>query len=162
MKECEKVYSELNKLNIPFEIIEHPAVTTTEEADKYVEGIEGVLSKSLFLTNDKKTAYYLLIMDDRDKLDMNKFKEIVGVKRIKFGSEKDLSEKMGLQPGVVSIFGLINNHEKDVKLYLDTKILKENRISFHPNDNTKTIFFSISDMLKFLKSMGFEYTVVEM
>ena len=162
MKECEKVYSELNKLNIPFEIIEHPAVTTTEEADKYVEGIEGVLSKSLFLTNDKKTAYYLLIMDDRDKLDMNKFKEIVGAKRIQFGSEKDLFEKMGLQPGVVSIFGLINNYEKDVKLYLDTKILKENRISFHPNDNTKTIFFSISDMLKFLKSMGFEYTVVEM
>jgi len=70
MKECEKVYSELNKLNIPFEIIEHPAVTTTEEADKYVEGIEGVLSKSLFLTNDKKTAYYLLIMDDRDKLEL--------------------------------------------------------------------------------------------
>ena len=100
MKECEKVYSELNKLNIPFEIIEHPAVTTTEEADKYVEGIEGVLSKSLFLTNDKKTAYYLLIMDDRDKLDMNKFKEKNSVlKKIypkKWGYSRELFQFLDL------------------------------------------------------------------
>ena len=68
---------------------------------------------------------------------------------------------MKLQPGVVSIFGLLNNPEKDIKLYFDTKILKEKRISFHPNDNTKTIFISINDMLKFIKNIGFEYEEVK-
>ena len=161
MEQFEKVYEKLNELNISFEAVEHPAATTTEEADKYVEGIEGVLTKSLFLTNDKKTAYYLLIMDDHDKLDMNEFKEIVGAKRLKFASSDSLYKKMKLQPGVVSIFGLLNNPEKDIKLYFDTKILKEKRISFHPNDNTKTIFISIDDMLKFIKNIGFEYEEVK-
>lgn len=161
MEQFEKVYEKLNELNISFEAVEHSAATTTEEADKYVEGIEGVLTKSLFLTNDKKTAYYLLIMDDHDKLNMNEFKEIVGAKRLKFASSDSLYKKMKLQPGVVSIFGLLNNPEKDIKLYFDTKILKEKRISFHPNDNTKTIFIGIDDMLKFIKNIGFEYEEVK-
>ncbi|MDO5088740.1 MAG: prolyl-tRNA synthetase associated domain-containing protein [Leptotrichiaceae bacterium] len=162
MEEYEKVYKVLNKLSIPFEIIEHPAAMTTEEADKYVEGIEGVLTKSLFLTNNKKTAYYLLIMDDRNRLDMEKFTEITGEKRLKFASSESLFKKMGLQPGTVSIFGLINNSEKDINIYFETEILKERRMSFHPNDNTKTLFLLTEDILKFIISEGFEYKEVNL
>lgn len=162
MKEYEKVYAELNKLNIPFEIIEHPAAMTTEEADKYVEGIEGVLTKSLFLTNSKKTAYYLLIMDDKNRLDMGKFSEITGEKRLKLASPESLFQKMELQPGTVSIFGIINNSEKDINIYFEAGILKENRMSFHPNDNTKTLFLLTKDILKFINSVGFEYKVADL
>lgn len=162
MGNYEKVKEKLNELNIGFEIVEHPPALTTEEADSYIEGIEGVRTKSLFLTNKKKTVYYLLIMDDAKRLDMEKFSEITETPRIKFCSENSLMEKMELPPGVVSIFGLLNNKDKDIQVYLDKEILSENRMSFHPNDNTKTIFIPTDDMLKFINSIGFEYEVIEL
>lgn len=93
----------LQQLSIPFDIVEHPPVFTTEEADRFIEGIEGARTKSLFLTNKKKTAFYLLIMDDAKRLDMAQFKEIVGESRIKMASAESLLEKTKLTPGSVSI-----------------------------------------------------------
>lgn len=158
----EKVKEKLQELNIGFEMVEHPKALTTEEADLYIEGIEGVRTKTLFLTNKKKTEYYLIIMDDKKRLDMKRFNDITGIKRISFCSADILMEKMKLIPGAVSIFGLLNNVEKDIQIYFDKEIFLENRISFHPNDNTKTIFISIDDMLKFIKSIGFKYNVIEL
>ncbi|WP_042274346.1 prolyl-tRNA synthetase associated domain-containing protein [[Clostridium] dakarense] len=161
MEQYELVYETLKNMNITYDIVEHPPVFTTEEADSYIEGMEGVRTKSLFLNNKKKTAYYLLIMDDSKQLDMNRFKEIVGEKQLSFSSSERLMEKVSLQPGAVSIFGLINNKEKDIKVFLDKEILSERLMSFHPNDNTKTIFISTEDMYKFIKDIGYEYNVVE-
>lgn len=59
------VYKTLADLGMDYTIVEHPPALTTEEADCYIEGIEGVRTKSMFLTNKKKTAFYLLIMDDQ-------------------------------------------------------------------------------------------------
>ena len=155
-----QVQIRLSELSIPFELVEHPAAFTTEQADSYIEGIEGVRTKSLFLTNKKKTAYYLLIMDDQKQLDMDGFKEKVGANRIKFCSEKSLMEKMGLTPGTVSIFGLMNNKEKDIQLYIDEDIMGEKRMSFHPNDNTKTIFIDTKDMIKFIEEEGYTTNII--
>ncbi|EHS2034763.1 prolyl-tRNA synthetase associated domain-containing protein, partial [Enterococcus faecalis] len=131
-------------------MVDHPPALTTEEADSFIEGIEGVRTKSMFLTNKKKMAYYLLIMDDQKRLDMNKLKEITGEKRIKLASKESLMEKMKLPAGVVSIFDLLNNDEKDIHVYFDKEITKESRMSFHPNVNTKTIFLDTNDIFKFL------------
>lgn len=155
-----QVQTRLSELSIPFELVEHPAAFTTEQADRYIEGIEGVRTKSLFLTNKKKTAYYLLIMDDQKKLDMDSFKVKVGANRIKFCSEESLMEKMGLTPGTVSIFGLMNNKEKDIQLYFDEDIMDEKRMSFHPNDNTKTIFIDTKDMIKFIEEEGYTTNII--
>lgn len=70
MEACRAVYEKLNELHIPYEVVEHPAVYTTDEADAYIEGREGVRTKSLFLTNKKKTAFYLLVMDEAKRLDI--------------------------------------------------------------------------------------------
>lgn len=154
--------AKLNELKIPFEIVEHPPALTTEEADSYIDGIEGVRTKSMFLTNKKKTAYYLLIMDDQKRLDMDKFKEITGENRIKMASTDSLMEKMKLSAGVVSIFGLLNNDEHDIKVYFDREIIEEPRMSFHPNVNTKTIFVSTEDVLKFIKEIGYDYKIIDL
>lgn len=148
-------------MKIPFEIVDHPPALTTEEADSFIEGIEGVRTKSMFLTNKKKTAYYLLIMDDQKRLDMDRIKEITGEKRIKMASEDSLMEKMKLPAGVVSIFGLLNNEEKDIHVYFDKEITKEPRMSFHPNVNTKTIFLDTNDIFKFLESIDFNYSIID-
>ena len=162
MKQYQKVYDALNKMNIPYEVVEHPPALTTEEADNYIVGKEGVRTKTLFLTNKKKTAYYLVIMDDAKRLDMEYLAEILNEKRISFGSPERLMKKMGLPPGVVSIFGLLNNDEHDIKIYLDKEMLSERLTSFHPNDNTKTIFISTEDMYKFITAIGYEYNIVEL
>ncbi len=82
MEASQPVQAKLTELNIPFEIVNHPPATTTAEADSYIKEISGVRTKSMFLTNRRKSAYYLLIMDDQKHLDMHKFAEIVGEKRL--------------------------------------------------------------------------------
>ena len=102
MEAYEKVVGMLNELDIPFEIVEHEPALTTEQADSFIEGIEGVRTKTMFLTNKKKTAYYLVIMDDKKRLDMDLLKDLVGANRIRMASSESLFEKMSLPAGVVS------------------------------------------------------------
>ncbi|MGT2958189.1 prolyl-tRNA editing protein [Streptococcus bovimastitidis] len=156
MSAFEELAEELAKKNIFYDIVEHPAALTTEEADAYIEGYEGVRTKSMFLTNKKKTAYYLVVMDDTKPLNMDSFKDLVHANRIRMASPQSLEEKMGLRPGVVSPFGLINNHKKDIQVYFDTEILDQPIQTFHPNDNTKTIFVKTEDVLRFIEDLGFE------
>ena len=93
MEAYEKVVEVLNELDIPFEIVEHEPALTTEQADSFIEGIEGVRTKTMFLINKKKTAYYLLIMDDQKRLDMDLLKELIGANRVRMASPESLFEK---------------------------------------------------------------------
>ncbi|PMD73109.1 prolyl-tRNA synthetase associated domain-containing protein [Companilactobacillus nuruki] len=162
MSPYEQVKTKLTNLKISFDIVEHPAVYTTEEADKYIAGKAGVRTKSLFLTNRKKNTFYLVFMEDVKRLDMKNFAEIVGEKHIKFASEDLLMKKLGLKPGFVSIFGLLNNKEKDVQVYFEKSIVGNVPLTFHPNDNTKTIFVRMKGLEKFLNDLGYEYHVIEL
>ena len=157
----QKVADKLNELGIEYELVEHPPALTTEQADEFIEGIEGVRTKTMFLTNRKKKNFYLVIMDDSKRMDMNLFKDIVGEK-VKMASENSLMEKMGLPAGVVSPFGLLNNEDKDIKVYFDKEIMDEERMSFHPNTNEKTIFFTTEDLLKYLDAIGYEYIIEDL
>lgn len=157
----EEVKNVLNDMNIEYEIIYHPAVFTTEEADKYIEGMEGVPTKTMFMAGKKDKTFYLLILDDSKRLDIKKISEIIG-ERLHFGKEEHLKEKMGLVPGMVSLFGLINNKDHDIKIYIDKEILNENKITFHPNDNTATMFISIDDMFKFIENLHYNYEIIDM
>ena len=76
--------------------MEYEPALTTEKADRFIEGIEGVRTKTMFLTNKKKRNFYLVIMDDAKRLDMDVFKEIVEEKQIKMASAETLNEKMML------------------------------------------------------------------
>ena len=158
----DKVKEYLNALGIQCKIVEHEPAYTTEEADKYIEGHEGVRTKTMFICNKKKTNYYMIIMDDSKRLDMNKFKEIVSEKQMKMASEEALKEKLGIEPGMVSPFGLLNNDEKDVKIYMDKQIITEEIMTFHPNDNTKTLFITTKDLFKYFENIGYEINIIEL
>ena len=158
----DKVKEYLNSIGIEFKIVEHEPAYTTEEADKYIEGHDGVRTKTMFICNKKKTNYYMIIMDDSKRLDMNKFKEIVSEKQMKMASKEALKEKLGIEPGMVSPFGLLNNDEKDVKIYMDKEIITEEIMTFHPNDNTKTLFITTKDLFKYLENIGYELNIIEL
>lgn len=160
MTAYEQVLTFLEELGISVELVEHEPAFTTEEADSYIEGIEGVRTKTMFLTNKKKTQYYLLIMDDNKLLDMDKFRELVGANRIRMASPESLMAKMRLSPGTVSPFGLLNNAERDIRVYFDQEIMSEERMSFHPNTNDKTVFIKTRDLLRFLEELGFDSHII--
>lgn len=158
----DKVKEYLNTIGIQFKIVEHEPAYTTEEADKYIEGHDGVRTKTMFICNKKKTNYYMIIMDDSKRLDMNKFKEIVSEKQMKMASEEALKEKLGIKPGMVSPFGLLNNDEKDVKIYMDKEIITEEIMTFHPNDNTRTLFITTKGLFKYFENIGYEINIIEL
>lgn len=157
----DKVLEVLKDMEIDYEIITHPAVYTSKEADEYVKDREGIFSKTLFLSDKKDQNFYLIIINDSKRLDIKKLSDVIG-QRLHFAKEEDLMKKMGLKPGSVSLFGLLNNKEKDVKVFIDKEVTKENKINFHPNDNTATLFISIDDMFKFLNNLNFEYQIIDL
>ena len=158
----ERVFKELDKMGIKYEVVEHPPALTTQEADDYIEGKEGVRSKTMFMSDKKKRNFYLLILDDAKRLDIKKIGELIGEKSLRLGNEENLKNKMNLQFGVVSPFGLLNNNEKDIKVYIDKELLNEEIITFHPNENTATIFIKMNDMFKFFDNLNYKYELIEM
>ncbi|EFR32100.1 prolyl-tRNA synthetase associated domain-containing protein [Eremococcus coleocola] len=161
MELFDKVIDKLKELGIQYQLVEHEPALTTEQADLFIEGIEGVRTKTMFLTNKKKKNFYLLIMDDGKRLDMNRFAEIVEEKKMKMASEDSLFEKMALPAGVVSPFGLLNNEDHDIQVFFDKEIVDEERMSFHPNTNEKTIFVATPDLFKFIEAIGYQTNVIE-
>lgn len=153
MTEVEKY---LKDLGIEYKIVNHPPAITTEMADEYIEGHEGVRTKTMFLTNKKKTRYFLVVMDESKRLDMNSFKEYLGESNIKMASSNSLKEKMDLEPGIVSIFGLLNNKEKDIRVFIDKDIAGDSILTFHPNTNEATLFIKTEDTKKFLESLDYK------
>ena len=155
------VLETLKNMNINYKIVNHPPAYTTELADKYVEGHEGVLSKTLFLAGKKERNFYLIIIGEHKKIDLKHLNQITKDK-LHFANEETLKNKMQLKPGIVSLFGLINNKEKDIKVYIDKALLNEKIITFHPNENTATIFITIDDMFKFLDNLNYKYQIIEL
>lgn len=162
MDQYKMVKDKLDELNIEFKIVEHPPAFTTEEADKFIEGHEGVRTKSMFLTDRKKRNFYLVILDDYKRLDMDLFKDIVLEKKIKMASENSLMEKMKLPAGTVSPFGLLNNEDHDIKFFMYKEIADEEIMTFHPNTNEKTLFIKTKDLYKFLDNIGYVVNIIEL
>lgn len=160
MDNYEVVKQELDNLQIPYELVNHEPALTMEQADSFIKSVEGVRTKTMFLTNKKKTAYYMLIMDNQKRMDMSAIAEKLNAKRIKLASANSLKEKTNLPPGVVSPFGLLNNVDKDINIFLDDEIMSKERMSFHPNTNDKTIFIKTSDLVKFIKSLGYQVNII--
>lgn len=156
------VKEKLDELQIGYRIIEHPPATTTEEADRYIEGEEGVKTKTLFLCNKKSRNYYLVVTDGAKSVDMKVLEERIPTKGLHFCTEEKLMNKLGLPAGTVSIFGLLNNEARDVEIILDREILSETYITFHPNVNTATAFITMEDMYRFFDALGFEYRILDL
>lgn len=147
-----QIMDELKRLGISHTMVDHPAAETTEEADRYIAGHEGVRTKSMFL-KDKKKNFYLLIMDDKKRLDFHEFQDITGTKRISMARPNDIQEQLGLVPGIISPFGLMNNEDHNVKVLFDKEMLDEPILTFHPNENTHTIFLKTDALMSKALSM---------
>jgi len=153
-EEEKKVLSLLEKLNIAYTRHEHPPVYTVEEARRYYSGMKGAQCKNLFLRNGKGNRHYLVILEDSKRADLKQLAEKAGESKLGFASPKRLLKYLGVEPGSVSAFGLINDLEKEVVVVLDKDLLKDEWINFHPNVNTATLTISVDDFMRFLEHCG--------
>lgn len=112
---------------------------------------------------DKKKNFYLVIMDDAKRMDFKEFQELTGTKRISMAHDSDIENQLGLEAGIVSPFGIMNNAAHNIPIYFDQDMLAENiPLTFHPNINTHTIFLSAADLMKFIKAQGFDYQIIDL
>lgn len=156
------IYHILDQLNISYEKYEHPSVYTVEEAQQYDRGIDAGKSKNLFLRNKKGDTHYLVVAESSRKVDIKELEELTGEKNLSFASPERLLTHLGLTPGSVSPFGLINNTDKSVRVLIDQRLLAYNKLAYHPNVNTATLVISKDDFIKFLEWTGNQVTYVDL
>ena len=160
MNKRAEVLSYLNDRNIPYDLYEHPPVPTVEEALPYWKDIDSAHCKNLFFRNHKGNRHFLVILDHRRQLNIKDLEQKLKQGKISFASPKRMERYLGLGAGSVSAFGIINDHENHVHLFIDEALKSSKRISFHPNENNATLVISFASFLRFLESSGNSYEFI--
>jgi Ala-tRNA(Pro) deacylase len=155
-----RLYQVLEGLDIAFEYHEHPPVPTVEAALEHWAGIEATHCKNLFFRNHKGNRHYLVILEHSNKLAIRDLEQMLKQGKLSLASDRRLADHLGLTPGSVTPFGLINDPDHHVYLFVDANLKKAERISFHPNINTATIVISFGDFIRFLDWTGNGYEFI--
>ncbi len=158
----QKLYKVLDELQISFDYHEHPPVPTVEEASKYWKDIESAHCKNLFFRNHKGNRHYLVIFEYSRVLNIRDLELRLGQGKISFASPKRMMKYLGLEPGSVSPFGLINDKDDHVHVFLDANLKNSEKISFHPNINTASIVISYADFERFLNYTGNSFDFIRL
>jgi Ala-tRNA(Pro) deacylase len=148
------VAARLRELGIAYTRHEHPPAATVEEAEPHWAEIDATHCKNLFLRNQKGDRHYLVVLVASKKADLRAVADQIGDGKLSFASPERLMKHLGLTPGSVSPFGLINDHAHAVRVVLDRDLKTASRLSFHPNINTRTYVIASDDFMRFLAATG--------
>lgn len=159
----EELIALLNQLGAAHETVDHPAFFTVEEGRAYKASMAGGHSKNLFL-KDKKGALYLVVALADTAVDLIGLGKALGAKgRLSFGKPALMSETLGVIPGAVTPFALINGSAKTLShVILDEAFFRFDRAWFHPLENTASTAIAPKDLLKFMRYCGFEPYVTDL
>ena len=148
--EEQPVLARLAQLDISFDRYEHPPIATGDEGLEYWEGIDAVHCKNLFLRNQKGTRHYLVILPVTKRADLRGVADQIGDGKLSFASAERLMKYLGVTPGSVSPFGLIHDTDHHVRVFLDRDLKAAEKVSFHPNINTRTVVLAFADFERYL------------
>src|SRR5450759_1178977 len=154
MRGQKELYELLEKLAIQFEYFEHPPLATIDDAKIHWKDYNSGRCKNIFFSNHKGDKHYLVILEHLRQLNIHDLEKRLGQGKLSFASDERLKKYLGVKPGSVSPFGLINDSEKHVHLFIDEKLNEFDRLAFHPNINTASLVITKSDFLKFLAHTG--------
>ena len=156
------IYDLLNTKSIPFTCTEHRPVYSMEELDALKMPADAVICKNLFLRNSNGKQHFLLTIPADTPIDLKQLATSLGSSRLSFASAERLKKYLGLQSGLVSPFGLLNDTSKSV-IFVSSKNLPPSAIiGIHPNDNTATVWLTFGDLLSLLSELKVEVKLVEM
>jgi Ala-tRNA(Pro) deacylase len=150
----DQLFSYLDSLGIAHQTVQHPAVFTVEEARALRGKIAGGHTKNLFL-RDKKGSLYLIVAPEDAAIELKSLHRLIGASgRFSFGSADMMRDVLGVEPGSVTPFAVINDKDGRVSVVLDTEMMREPALNFHPLVNTGTTTISRDGLLKFLEATG--------
>ena len=156
------VFDYLGRYALRYDYYEHPAALTIELARLYWRDDGSKHCKNLFFRNHKGDRHYLVVFDCDRNLAIRDLERRLRQGKLSFASEQRMERYLGLRPGSVSPFGLINDTENHVHLFLDRNLRQQHSLSFHPNDNTGTIVIPQAEFIRYLDGCGNSYEFIDL
>lgn len=156
-----RVFETLNDLHISYDVYEHPPLDTIDIALEYWKDIDATHCKNLFFRNHKGNKHFLVIIKDTTPFDIHSLEKRLRQGKLSFASEKRLMKYLGVKPGSVSAFGLINDVEHHVHVFMDQQLQQADKISFHPNDNTASVVIDFQDLIRLFQHLGNSYEFID-
>lgn len=138
---------------------EHAPVFTVEEARALRGVIKGGHCKNLFLRDDKGKAYLIVCLEGAG-IDLKAVPGLIGSRRLTFGNAGLLMALLGVEPGSVTPFGLMNDRENKITVILDVAMMREEWLNYHPLQNDATTTIRAADLMTFIRSCGHEPRIV--
>jgi Ala-tRNA(Pro) deacylase len=147
------LFARLARLGILTETVEHEAVFTVQQSSKLERTLPGGHTKNLFL-KDKKDRLFLVVALSRARIDLKNLHQILGSDRLSFGRPELLLEVLGVPAGSVTPFALINDTHQRLTVILDADMMRQERLNYHPLENTATTNIAGEDLLRFIRACG--------
>jgi Ala-tRNA(Pro) deacylase len=157
----EDLFRRLDALGISHRTATHPPVFTVAEATALRGSLPGGHCKSLFL-KEKKGVFWLAVMLEERRTDLNKLAARLGAPRFSFGNADDLYALLGVRPGSVTPFALINDTAHQVTPVLDRDMLGFDPLNYHPLINDRTTAVAADDLLRFIAACGHQPRIVDL
>ena len=160
-KTPDELFAFLQKLGIEFRTVSHPPLFTVADSQALRGEIPGGHTKNLFL-KDKKDNFFLVTVEEEAEVDLKQIHHVIGAaSRVSFGKPEALMEHLGVIPGAVTAFGLINDKKGAVKFVIDDALMEHETINAHPLTNEATTSIAASDMLRFARATGHEPAILK-
>lgn len=157
----EALFARLDALGIAHPTTRHPPAFTVEQGNQVWGDIPGLHCKNLFL-KDAKGVLWLVVAPAARRIDLKRLPDIIGSARLSFGSPALLLEVLGITPGSVTPFALVNDPGHRVRVILDAAMMAEPLLNYHPLTNEATTTIANADFRKFLKDCGHELQIVRL
>ena len=155
-----QLFAQFDALGIAHSTIEHPPFFTVEEGRVWHDKIPGLHCKNLFM-KDKKGQLWLAVLPGDKRADIGQLEKRIGSARLSFGKPDLLLDILGITPGSVTPYALINDTARQVKVVLDRDMMQSELINFHPLINTASTTIKTSDLLKFIEALGYTPQIVD-
>lgn len=149
------LFARLAELGIAATTVEHEPVFTVAESGKLEREIPGAHTKNLFL-KDEDGDLFLVVAMSTTRVDLKALARTLGAGRFSFGKPELLMEALGVPPGSVTAFAVINDEARRVRVVIDSELMKHDSINCHPLENTATTNIGRDDLLRFIRACGHE------
>ena len=157
----DELFAFLQELGIEVGTVSHPPLFTVADSQALRGEIPGGHTKNLFL-KDKKDNFFLVTVEEEAEVDLKQIHHVIGAaSRVSFGKPEALMEHLGVIPGAVTAFGLINDKKGAVKFVIDDALMEHETINAHPLSNEATTSIAAGDMLRFARATGHEPAILK-
>ena len=158
-----RTYDYLDQLGIRYQRTDHERADNMEACNAIDAVLGVIICKNLFLCNRQKTAFYLLMMPGDKKFKTKELSSQINSARLSFAEPVDMLKYLDIEPGAVSIMGLMNDHDHAVKLLIDEDVLKDEYVGCHPCVCTSSLKIRTADVIdRFLPATGHTYETVHL